>query len=380
VETTAGKPLPFTPTHVISAIPLPALNNIVNIPPSPPHSQSSSGGAAPYALPHLDAKTNPASSVLVINLVFPPSPSSSSSLSSSSNLLHPDGFGYLVPRPLPSPDGDGYLTQEETDKRARKDMKMFGEVNLSQTILGTIFDSAICFPGEAEHDENDKENEDGTRKGRQTRLTIMLGGPHPLPEIVTSLFSSPSESSATTTNQSTLSWSPSTTSAPETKTKTLKNGAAAGDEAALRVFLPPLLRTLARTLSSQKNKNHNDLLAPHAFDEPFELGLPPPLYVQAHYHKDCIPTYAPGHLRRMDELRAALGFVGASSSSSSSSSFNSSDAGAEGSLWRGRMHVIGAGVGGVSLGDCVTQGRDAAFAVVRQVQEQERQQKEPKRN
>lgn len=283
--------------------------------------------------------------------------------SNKSKLLHPDGFGYLVPRPPPSPDGDGYLTQEETDKRARNDMHMFGEVDLSRTILGTIFDSAVCFPGEVESEESGGGGGNRARgrgEGRRTRMTIMLGGPHPLPEIVTSLFSSSPEASASASN-----------------TKVLKNG----DEAAFKVFLPPLLRTLARTLSSRKNKNqnqnHDDLLAPRAFDKPFELGLPPPLYIQAYYHKECIPTYRPGHLRRMNELREALGFPDTSSSSSSGVEEVPEP---KGSLWRGRMHVIGAGVGGVSLGDCVTQGREAAFAIVRQVQEEEHQQQELKRN
>lgn len=282
-------------------------------------------------------------------------------------LLHPDGFGYLVPPP-PSSLNDkqkgeekegGYLMQDETDKRARKEMEMFGEVDLSPAILGTIFDSAICFPGEeqqeVEHDKDDDGNEeDGSnargarRRGRATRMTIMLGGPHPLPELITSLFS-PSKSAAVKAHQSTSS---SLRSSSTLTAKTLGNE----DEAALNLFLPPLLRTLARTLSSLQN--HKSFTAPRTFDEPFELGLPPPSHVHAHYQKNCIPTYTPGHLRRMDELKAALGFTSSSSDSSSSSS-------ADVNPWGGRMHVIGAGVGGVSVGDCVEQGRDAAFAIAR---------------
>ncbi|KAG5220061.1 oxygen-dependent protoporphyrinogen oxidase [Salix suchowensis] len=49
---------------------------------------------APSSLPHLDA--NPSSSVTVANFVFPPS-----------SRFHPDGFGYLIPRPRA-----GYQTAE----------------------------------------------------------------------------------------------------------------------------------------------------------------------------------------------------------------------------------------------------------------------------
>ena len=317
--------------------------------------------------------------MLVINLVFPPStppPSSSPSShlprESRSNLLHPDGFGYLVPRPPPSPididttgeqDRNGYLTQQDVDNRAKKQVETIGEVDLSHAILGTIFDSAICFPGEEQDivlDKDDRDNEQagsktrgGERKGRETRMTIMLGGPHPLPEIVTSLFSPPAAANQSASLSSFRVSPIMSASTPKTEAKTLNDG----DDAALNLFLPPLLRTLARTLSP--SLKHRNLLTPRTFDEPFELGLPPPSYARAHYHRNCIPTYTPGHLKRMDELRAALGF-------SSSSSLADADAVETTSPWKGRMHVIGAGVGGVSLGDCVQQGRDVAFAIARE--------------
>ncbi|CDO71108.1 hypothetical protein BN946_scf184844.g112 [Trametes cinnabarina] len=89
-------------------------------------------------LPHLLA--NPSSSVTVVNLVFPPSDSP----------LHPDGFGYLIPRPAegyPSPPGS------------------------TLGMLGTVFDSSalggqdvsIC----ADH-----------RSPKFTKVTVMLGGPY----------------------------------------------------------------------------------------------------------------------------------------------------------------------------------------------------------
>ena len=64
--------------------------------------------------------------------------------------------------------------------------------------------------------------------------------------------------------------------------------------------------------------------------------LPEPLLCRMHRHMDCIPMLGVGHLDRMKELSAAL----------------------EGEPWVGRLKVIGAGVGGVSVGDCVRAGRD----------------------
>ena len=63
--------------------------------------------------------------------------------------------------------------------------------------------------------------------------------------------------------------------------------------------------------------------------------LPEPLLARVHHHRDCIPTLMPGHLERMAELQEVLG----------------------GRPWEGRMEVVGAGVGGVSIGDCVEAGR-----------------------
>ncbi len=52
--------------------------------------------------------------------------------------------------------------------------------------------------------------------------------------------------------------------------------------------------------------------------------------------RDCIPTPTVGHTKRMEEMkRAAL------------------------DEWQGRLEVIGAGVGGVSVADCIEQGRQA---------------------
>lgn len=63
--------------------------------------------------------------------------------------------------------------------------------------------------------------------------------------------------------------------------------------------------------------------------------LPDPIYTRTHRHVDCIPTPTPGHLERMEELKVTL---------------------AKG-VWSGRLEVIGAGVRGVSLGECVESGK-----------------------
>lgn len=64
-------------------------------------------------------------------------------------------------------------------------------------------------------------------------------------------------------------------------------------------------------------------------------ALPAPLLCRVHEHRACIPTLTVGHLARMEEMRAVLGSA----------------------PWGGRLEVVGAGVGGVSVGDCVEAGR-----------------------
>ncbi|WVQ66706.1 protoporphyrinogen oxidase [Kwoniella botswanensis] len=108
IETTKGK---YTTDHIISALSSSTLSSIL------PSNQS---------LPHLDV--NPYTSVGVVNLVYPLSPSQ----------IHPAGFGYLIPRSSPS-------------------LNPFG-------VLGVIFDStAIPL---------------STDVRGVTKLTLMLGGPY----------------------------------------------------------------------------------------------------------------------------------------------------------------------------------------------------------
>ncbi|EPQ52278.1 Protoporphyrinogen oxidase [Gloeophyllum trabeum ATCC 11539] len=200
------------PSHLVSALPLPALAALL------PHDPS-------LRLPHLTA--NPSASVTVVNLVFP-------------QRVHPDGFGYLVPR-----------------SSGEEEVKGGGEGR----VLGTVFDS--CVGGVQDRVLGDDTGE------RFTKVTMMLRAP--------SRSSSPSHS-------------PSTQS---------------------------LLRTLTTHLS------------------PSPSPLPQPLLVRTHAQTECIPTPTVGHLARMVELREVLGKE----------------------PWGGRVEVVGAGVGGVSVGDCVAAGR-----------------------
>jgi oxygen-dependent protoporphyrinogen oxidase len=73
-------------------------------------------------------------------------------------------------------------------------------------------------------------------------------------------------------------------------------------------------------------------------------ALPPPVHYAVHRNAECIPTYLVGHTARMGELRRALH-----------------------ERWGGRLKVIGAGVGGVSVSDCVKAGRQAASEVGAQI-------------
>ncbi|KAI0355823.1 Protoporphyrinogen oxidase [Trametes cingulata] len=200
----------------------------------PPRPSAGNDSAAPLpTLPHLLA--NPSSSVTVVNLVFPP----------SDTPIHPEGFGYLIPRPrpdYPSPSGS------------------------SLGMLGTVFDSSALAGQDisisADH-----------RSPRFTKVTVMLGGPYGTP--------SPDPQS------------------PE--------------------FLPTVLAALQQHLGRS---------------EP----LPEPCLVRVRQHRDCIPTLTVGHVSRMEELRAAVK-----------------------ERWGTNAAIIGAGVRGVSVGDCIESGRRVAM-------------------
>ncbi|KAG8895857.1 oxygen-dependent protoporphyrinogen oxidase [Tulasnella sp. 417] len=164
-------------SHVVSTLPLPSLYNII----------SSSSAYKTTPLPQL--LTNPHTSVQVLNLVFPPSPTA----------LHPPGFGFLVPRP----QNDYPSTAVAPPRPTHREMApILGESVLStgqtppllQNVLGTAFDSAI----DPTHDH----------RTQPTIMTMMLGGPFPLFQ-PSSSPSSPSSSASTESSTSSQQLSPS---------------------------------------------------------------------------------------------------------------------------------------------------------------------------
>ncbi|KAF8954755.1 protoporphyrinogen oxidase [Flammula alnicola] len=83
--------------------------------------------------------------------------------------------------------------------------------------------------------------------------------------------------------------------------------------------IPPFIRSLLDKLEVQLGRH-----------------IPDPVYWRIWNNEACIPTLLPGHLERMEEMQAVLhDSVG----------------------WNGKLVVVGAGVGGVSVGDCVEAGR-----------------------
>ncbi|KAI9465337.1 hypothetical protein BJY52DRAFT_1209733 [Lactarius psammicola] len=73
--------------------------------------------------------------------------------------------------------------------------------------------------------------------------------------------------------------------------------------------------------------------------------LPAPVHYAVHRNVESIPTYLVGHTARMKELRRALW-----------------------ERWGGGLKVVGAGVGGVSVADCVKAGRQAAHQVAAHIE------------
>ncbi|KAF9564531.1 protoporphyrinogen oxidase [Agrocybe pediades] len=218
IEITLAEKEPLRASHVVSALPLPILHNLVS-------------------LPHLTA--NPPSTVRVVNFVFAAPPKD----------IHPEGFGYLIPRP---PAGYPHSP--------------------SPGILGTVFDSCSLHT----QDLPQTEGSHYYNNAPYTKLTMMTGGPYPQPPLPEQLCSS--ESSGNT---------------------------------------PDFVRSLLDELRIQLGKD-----------------LPEPVYWRIWNNEACIPTLLPGHLERMEELKAVL----------------TSD-------WDSRLAVVGAGVGGVSVGDCIEAGR-----------------------
>lgn len=166
----------------------------------------------------------------VVNVVYPLPPAQ----------IHPDGFGYLIPR----------------------------DDNSALAALGVVFDST-ALPGTG----------DGELEGRLTKLTVMMGGPY------WGSYGGVSPSSADS-------------------------------------LVSPALEHLCSTF-------------------PVLRGVEP-LLVTPHLNTECIPTYAPGHGGRLRETHEAIA-----------------------KTWEGRLSVIGAGYGGVSVNDCVLGAELVAGALGR---------------
>lgn len=198
IETSYG---PLRADHVVAALPPRRLERVLATP-----------------LPHLLA--NESTTVGVVNVVLPLRPAD----------VHPNGFGYLIPRGGHNPEG----------------------------ALGVVFDST-ALPG----------TDDGGLEGQVTKLTVMLGGPH---------------------------WS--------------SYGGVrvpAHDEELVPLALSHLRRVFPQLEGVQ------------------------PLLAVPRLNVECIPTYAPGHGARLRAMHEAI---------------------ASGP-WAGRLSVVGAGYGGVSVNDCV---------------------------
>jgi len=81
---------------------------------------------------------------------------------------------------------------------------------------------------------------------------------------------------------------------------------------------PPFMRSLLDQLQIQLGRR-----------------VPDPVCWRIRKNEACIPTLLPDHLKRMEKMNAIL----------------------QNEPWAGRLEVIGAGVGGVSVPDCIEAGR-----------------------
>ncbi|KAF9647653.1 Protoporphyrinogen oxidase [Thelephora ganbajun] len=68
--------------------------------------------------------------------------------------------------------------------------------------------------------------------------------------------------------------------------------------------------------------------------------LPNPIYSMTTECKECIPLFEPGHLKWVEKLRSTLKYYG-----------------------ENKVQIIGAGIGGVSIPDCIEQGRSSSVEI-----------------
>ena len=70
--------------------------------------------------------------------------------------------------------------------------------------------------------------------------------------------------------------------------------------------------------------------------------LPDPIYSMTTACEECIPLFEPGHLKWIEKLKDTLKHYG-----------------------ENRVQIIGAGIGGVSIPDCIEQGRSSSVEITR---------------
>ena len=68
--------------------------------------------------------------------------------------------------------------------------------------------------------------------------------------------------------------------------------------------------------------------------------LPEPVYSTTTECKECIPLFELGHLKWVEKLRGTLKYFG-----------------------ENKVQIIGAGIGGVSVPDCIEQGRSSSVEI-----------------
>ncbi|EKM57571.1 uncharacterized protein PHACADRAFT_182091 [Phanerochaete carnosa HHB-10118-sp] len=327
-------------SHLVSAMPLPALHTLLERSSLP-------------SLPHLTA--NPTSSVIVVNVVFPPTP--------PGQPIHPTGFGYLIPR----------------------------DQDWNASVLGTVFD-ACALGGQDTYPSVDAPKftkmtmmiraepsaPPVTQDAVLAYLTEHLAPAHPLPR--------PVYFSANIMHECI----PTPIVGHVQRMKELRNavwrewgerldviGAGVGGVSPIHPtgfgYLIPrdqdwnasVLGTVFDACALGGQDTYPSVDAPKFTKMTMMIRaepsappvtqdavlayltehlapahpLPRPVYFSANIMHECIPTPIVGHVQRMKELRNAVWRE-----------------------WGERLDVIGAGVGGVSVGDCIEQGRQVGRA------------------
>lgn len=202
-------------------------------------------------------------------------------MTNTSSSVHVLNFVFPVPPSQIHPPGFGYLIPRLREGYPTQ------ATDTQPGILGVVFDSCST----SQQDQLGLTPEDWYTRGTHTKVTVMLGGPYPLYIPSSTPTTSPASSSPTP-----------------------------------RIDLPHHIRVVLNHLSMHLSRT-----------------LPDPIYYHLWRNTNCIPTYSPGHRKRMQEMQSVL-------------RRDVSEGG-----WGGKVEVIGAGVSGVSVPDCVLAGRNAGL-------------------